>query len=277
MTVSQFLDSSRSQRISLPQVELHYLEWGDPQNSPIVLVHGGSAHAHWWDHIAIELAQEYRVIALDLRGHGDSNWVTPPSYEIDDYVADLTAFVAALQLSPFVLVGHSLGGLIALAYAARHSVTLQALIVVDMGPRSRSSRRLLLFSRLPSPVYRDEADLFHRFRLSPEETGVAPALLHHIARHSVRPRPDGRLTLKLDRATFLRQPHDVSAQGANLTCPMLLIRGEKSQTLSPEVVAEMKTLCPSLQATEISDVGHHVFLDNPVAFLREVRHFLCDK
>src|SRR5215510_16387343 len=138
MTLAQPSDSPRSQRICLPQVELHYLEWGKPQNSPIVLVHGGSAQAHWWDHIAIELAQEYRVIALDLRGHGDSNWVTPPSYEIDDYVADLTAFVAALQLSPFVLVGHSLGGLIALAYAARHFATLRALIVVDTGPRSRS-------------------------------------------------------------------------------------------------------------------------------------------
>jgi pimeloyl-ACP methyl ester carboxylesterase len=214
---------------------------------------------------------------LDLRGHGDSSWPAPPSYEIDDYVADLTAFAAALQLPPFVLVGHSLGGLIALAYAARHSATLRALIVVDMGLRSRSSRRLLLFSRLPSPVYRDEADLFHRFRLLPEETGVALALLHHIARHSVRLRSDGRLTLKLDRATFIRQPHDVSAQCANLMCPTLLIRGEKSKTLSPEVVAEMKTLWPSLQVTEIPHAGHHVFLDNPVAFLREVRHFLCDK
>ena len=140
MTVPQSPDSPRSQRIRLPRVELHYLGWGEPQNPPIVLVHGGSAHAHWWDHIAIELAQKYRVIALDLRGHGDSSWPAPPSYEIDDYVADLTAFVVALRLPPLVLIGHSLGGLIALAYAARHSATLRALIVVDMGPRSRPSR-----------------------------------------------------------------------------------------------------------------------------------------
>ena len=83
--------------------------------------------------------------------------------------------------------------------------------------------------------------------------------------------------MKLDRATFLRQPHDVSAQLAHITCPALLIRGEKSQTLAPEAVAEIKILWPSLQVTEILDAGHHVFLDNPVAFLREVRHFLCNK
>ncbi len=267
-------DSPRSQRIRLARVELHYLEWGAPQNPPIVLLHGGGAHAHWWNHIAVELAQKYRVIALDLRGHGDSDWASPPAYEIDDYVADLTAVVASLQLAPFVLVGHSLGGLIALTYATRSVAALRALIVVDMGPRTRRSRRMLLLSRLPAPVFHDETDLFQRFRLLPDETEAPPALQQHIARHSVRTREDGRLTLKFDRATFVRQPHDITSQLVNIPCPTLLIRGERSQTLTLEVVNEMTTLSPRLQATEIPDAGHHVFLDNLVAFLREVRHFL---
>src|SRR5215813_4151383 len=175
MTFSQHFDLSRSQRIFLPQVELHYLEWSPPQegslqNPPIMLLHGGSAHARWWDHIAIELARDYRTLALDLRGHGDSSWASPPSYEIDDYVADLAEIVISLQLPPFVLIGHSLGGLISLTYATRYADTLQAVIIVDMGPRSRQNRRLLLLSRFPSPIYQNEVDLFHRFRLLPEET-----------------------------------------------------------------------------------------------------------
>jgi pimeloyl-ACP methyl ester carboxylesterase len=263
-----------SHLLSLRGVNLHYLEWGAAENPPLMLIHGGSAHAHWWDHIAVELATDYRVIALDLRGHGDSGWVTPPSYEVDDYVEDIAALATQLQLSPFVLIGHSLGGLISFTYATRYSATLRALIVVDTGPRIQPSRRLQLLSRLPAPIYRDEADLIHRFRLLPEETWAKPALLQHIARHSARPLTDGRLVLKIDRATFIRSPHDGSSQLSRITCPTLLIRGGDSQTLSLDRAKEMAMLCPRLQLKEVPRAAHHVFLDQPVAFLAGVRHFL---
>lgn len=258
-------------------IRLHYLEWGSPDNPPLLLIHGGSAHAHWWDHIAVELARTYRVIALDLRGHGDSGWAVPPSYDIDDYVADIDAVVTQLHLAPFTLIGHSLGGLISLSYATRFSTTLKALVIVDMGPRLQPSRRMQLLSRIPAPIYRDEADLLHRFRLLPEETWAEPALLQHIARHSARPLVDGRLTLKIDRATFVRGPHDVSTQLSQITCPTLLIRGGASQTLSLERAKDMEALCPRLQLREVPGAGHHVFLDQPVAFLEAVRHFLQEE
>jgi pimeloyl-ACP methyl ester carboxylesterase len=260
--------------LSLHGVNLHYLEWGLPEHPPLMLIHGGSAHAHWWDHIAVELAHDYRVIALDARGHGESGWASPPAYEIEDYVADIAAVAETLQLAPFVLVGHSLGGFIALTYATRYAALLKALIVVDMGPRLPYSRRTRLLSRIPAPIYRDEDDLLRRFRLMPEETWADPALLHHIARHSVRALDGGRLTLKIDRATFIRGPRDVSAQLSRITCPTLLIRGAESQTLSQATAQEMAAACPHLQVVEISGAGHHVFLDQPLAFLAEVRHFL---
>jgi len=260
--------------LSVLGVNLHYLEWGLPENPPLLLVHGGSAHAHWWDHIAAALAQEYRVIALDSRGHGDSDWVKPPAYEIDDYAEDIAAFVAHLGLSTFVLIGHSLGGLISMRYAIDHGTTLSALVIVDMGPRLQQSRRMQLLSRVPTPIFATEDDLVRRFRLLPEETWAEPELLRHIARHSARSLPDGRLTLKTDRATFLRQPHDVSAELSRITCPTLLVRGGESKTLSLETVYEMEVLCPCLRSVEIPDVGHHVFLDKPTAFLEAVREFL---
>jgi pimeloyl-ACP methyl ester carboxylesterase len=255
-------------------LSLHYLEWGSAINPPLLLLHGGSAHAHWWDHIAGELAHEYRVIALDFRGHGDSGWATPPAYEIEDYVADVASVVEQLHLTPFVLVGHSLGGLIALTYATLHAATLRALVIVDMGPRLQQTRRMQLLSRVPTPIYRDEDELFHRFRLLPEETWVAPSLLQHIARHSVRKLADGRLVLKTDRATFSRNSCDISARLPNITCPTLLIRGAESRTLSQETVREMKTQCPRLQDVEVPGAGHHVFLDNPSAFRDTVSRFL---
>ena len=222
----------------------------------------------------LSLAREYRVIALDSRGHGDSDWVKPPAYEIHDYVEDIAALVSQLQLPPFLLVGHSLGGLIAMTYAITHGETLSALVIVDMGPRSRQSRRMQLLSRVPTPIFSGEADLVRRFRLLPEETWAAPELLHHIARQSARPLSDGRLTLKTDHAIFLRQSHDVSTKLSHITCPTLLIRGGESKTLALEVVQEMKTQCPRLRTVEIPGAGHHVFLDKPTAFLEAVRKFL---
>jgi pimeloyl-ACP methyl ester carboxylesterase len=263
-----------SHSITVQGLSLHYLDWGSPTNLPLLLLHGGSAHAHWWDHIASELAHDYRVIALDFRGHGDSGWATPPAYAIEDYVADVAAVVEQLNLIPFVLIGHSLGGLIALTYAALHATTLRALVVVDMGPRLQQTRRMQLLSRVPTPVYRDEEDLFHRFRLLPEETWAAPSLLQHIARHSVRALEAGRLILKTDRATFSRSSHDISARLPDITCPTLLIRGMESRALSPETTREMKTRCPRLQQVEVPGAGHHVFLDNPAAFVDTVSRFL---
>jgi pimeloyl-ACP methyl ester carboxylesterase len=141
-----------------------------------VLLHGGAAHAHWWDHIAPTLARECHVLALDLRGHGDSRWVAPPAYEIDDYVADLEAFVDTLDLARCVLIGHSLGGFIALAYALAHPEFLRSLIVVDIRARLGRSRFMRLLQSMPAPIYADEQDLFQRFRLLPVETHARPEL-----------------------------------------------------------------------------------------------------
>jgi pimeloyl-ACP methyl ester carboxylesterase len=265
-----------SRFIKIQGAGLHYLEWGPPTNPPLLLLHGGSAHAHWWDHIAADLARDYRVLALDLRGHGDSAWTTPPAYEIEDYVADLAGVIAALKLAPLLLVGHSLGGFIALTYASANSEALRALVVVDMGFRLRQSRRLRLLSHLPASIYQDETDLLQRFRLLPTETRAPSALLHHIARHSVHPLEDGRLTLKFDRATLIREPHDLASLLPRIACPSLFLRGSDSQTLSAATLAEMVTLCPRARELDIPDAGHHIFLDNSAAFLGALRSFLYD-
>ncbi|MBI3798850.1 MAG: alpha/beta hydrolase [Deltaproteobacteria bacterium] len=255
---------------------MHYLEWGTATNPPLVLLHGGSAHAHWWEHLTADLARAYWVLALDLRGHGDSAWITPPAYEIEDYVADLEDFISRLGLAPLILLGHSLGGFIALTYASAHAEALRALVVVDMGFRLRQSRRLRLLSHFPAPIYQDEEDLLRRFRLLPPETRVPVSLLHDIARHSVCQLPDGRLSRKFDRATLTREPRDLTSRLPHLTCPALFLRGSESQNLSTATLAEMVALCPQAHGLEIPEAGHHVFLDHPVAFLQAVRSFLPD-
>lgn len=261
--------------LDLPTVRLHYLEWGEPTSPPLLLLHGGSAHAHWWDHIAPVLANDFRIIALDLRGHGDSGWVPGGSaYQIEDYVADLIQVVAQLALPSFVLLGHSLGGFVAMSYASTYSQHLRALVIVDIGPRIGGSRFMRLLRQLPAPVYNNEAALHRRFRLLPQKTSASAELLRHIAQHSVRPCEDGRLVLKCDRATMNREPRDLRAQLPNIHCPMLVLRGGESHNLSPTTQEEMTRLCPQAHGREITGAGHHIFLDTPAEFLIEVRGFL---
>src|SRR5436853_7236675 len=100
----------RDKRVALDEVELHYAEWGDAANPPMVLLHGFMAHARTWDLFARDLARDYRVLALDQRGHGDTGPAPGDSYATDDYVGDVERFAAALGLGRFVLVGMSMGG-----------------------------------------------------------------------------------------------------------------------------------------------------------------------
>src|SRR5262249_14441780 len=155
----------------------------------------------------------------------------------------------------------------ALTYATAHSAMLRALVVVDIGTRLRSGRRMQLLRRLPQTIYRDEADLLKRFSLLPSETRADPGLFQHLARQSVRPLADDRPILKFDRATMVRQPCDISAELPRIICPTLLVRGSESQNLSKEMLVAMISCCPQAQGAEISHAGHHVFLDNPEAFV----------
>jgi len=263
--------------MTISQVRLHFLEWGNPAAPPLVLLHGGAAHAHWWDHIAPILAEQYNVVALDLRGHGDSSWVVPPAYEIEDYVGDIEEIFAALHLDSPVVMGHSLGGFIALTYATRHTTTLRGLIVVDIGFRLRNSRTMRFLRNMPAPHYQDEVEVLRRFQLFPTETFAVTPLLHHIARTSVRAQETGGLTLKFDRATMGRAPRDVSSLLETITCPTLLLRGSHSQHFAATTMTDMLERCPRARGVEIPGAGHHVFLDNPTAFLSAVRDFLREE
>lgn len=131
-----------------------------------------------------------------------------------------------------------------------------------------------LLRSLPPPVYSTETDVYTRFRLLPVETRATPELLRHIALHSVRPDHTGRFHLKSDRAAMTRQPCDLEPQPARIACPILFIRGQYSSTLSAERLSHLVHTCPRATGIEIPQAGHHVFLDQPAAFLDMVTTFL---
>jgi pimeloyl-ACP methyl ester carboxylesterase len=258
-------------------LRLHYREWGEATAPPVVLLHGGSAHAHWWDFFARAIADTYRVLALDLRGHGNSGRPEPAAYRIHDYAADLAAFIDAAIHERVDVVGHSLGGMVATAYAGGAGRPLNSLVVVDTPVRiSRAGARYMARLRnFPHPRYRDRDHAIKRFRLLPTATQADPTILAHVATHGVVQLPDGRWTLKFDRESLAHaEPLDLTAVLRQLTCPILLVRGARSEILAREALAELLAAVPHAEGAEIAGAHHHVMLDNPTEFERVVRAFL---
>src|ERR1700687_4436456 len=115
-------------------LRLHYLDWGDPAKPAMILLHGIARHAHTFDHIAPEFARDHRVIALDMRGHGDSAWSSQGAYLVEDHVADLEAVIRELGLARVTLLGNSTGGRVVQVYAGLHPRRVDRLVVEDVGP-----------------------------------------------------------------------------------------------------------------------------------------------
>ena len=243
----------------------------------MVLLHGGSAHAHWWDFFAEAIADAYHVLALDLRGHGDSQHADPPAYRIADYAADLAAFANALSLPPFHLIGHSLGGIVATAYAGRAPEHVRSLVIVDSQARisHAGAHYMTRLRNFPQLHYRNLDEAIRRFRLLPKATSAEPSVLAHVAAHSFRQLPDGRWTLKFDRESLAHaEAQDLTDVLTRLTCPILLIRGEHSTLLSSRALAVLCARVPRATVVELANAHHHLMLDAPQAFNRAVRAFL---
>ena len=164
------------QYVEVAGLKLHYLDWGgDPNKRTFVLLHGGAAHAHWWDGVAPLLTPYGRVLALDFRGHGRSQWARPPIYGPPAYLDDVRGLIESLG-TRVVLVGHSMGGAVAQWVAVTHPELLESLIIVDAphGPPPMLRRLMWRWRRKSQggtrPELRTAADIIKKFRLQPPET-----------------------------------------------------------------------------------------------------------
>lgn len=267
----------RSHFIQVNGLRLHFLEWGTHTERPVLLLHGGSAHAHWWTFVVPALADRHRVLAVDLRGHGDSAWADPPDYSIATHAADIVALAAALDLEQLCLVGHSLGGLVAIASADGLASRLAALAVIDTAGRlgARSLRYLNALSHWPHPTYTSRAEGVRRFRLLPSAHAAGTAVREHVAAHALRATGDGTWTLKFDRrALALGQPIDLIPQLKAIDVPTLIVRGALSPHISPGMLGELHALLHRGSIVEIADAHHHVMLDAPEELGRVLADFL---
>jgi pimeloyl-ACP methyl ester carboxylesterase len=266
-----------SRHIDANGVRLHCLDWGDASQPALMLLHGGSAHAHWWDLVVPHLADGYRCLALDLRGHGESDWSPARDYRLDTHAADLAVVADALGAERFFLAGHSFGGFVALTFAGGVGARLRGLVIVDSRLRigERSVRYMEALRKLPHPVYASEAEAIRRFRLLPSGSVAPPDVIGDMVRHGVRRRDDGTWTLKFDRHAMASVPaQDLGPALSATTCPVLAIRAEHSTIVSRDALEQYRTVAPRAELAEIADAHHHVMLDQPAVLARRMREFL---
>ncbi len=177
-------------------VTLHYLDWGPADAPPVVLLHGITGHARVWDHLAERLVPGRRVLALDQRGHGDSDAAPDDDYRVATMADDVAAFAGSLQLDRFALLGHSMGGRIAIQYAAAHAGRLERLIVVDIGPDialAGLQRVREMMSKSPERIESEEWAVEYIRRANPLQD---VDLLRQRVHHGLKRLPDGELTWK---------------------------------------------------------------------------------
>lgn len=258
---------------------LHYLEWNPGAPRTVVLLHGNSANAWWWQPLAAAMrAAEFRLLALDQRGHGDSEWVRPPAYGPLEYAHDLARFVAeCAPPRPFV-VGHSMGGISAITFAAEYPGAARAIVAIDAALTSSQRRNHYLrrLKGLPIVAYPDLPTAMARFRLMPQEGEIAPATLKMIAEKSLEETSRGGWTMKFDRESFLGSDGiDVLAAIGRIRDPLRLIRAGESRIMTAEAAAHAVASNPMAALVTIAGAHHHVILEQPDMVARAIEEFFA--
>ena len=272
----------QSHDVQVGRMRLHYLDWGNKHLPPMVFLHGGALNAHTWDLVCLALRDEYRCIALDQRGHGDSDWSPDADYSMSAQLADTKGFVDKLGLDRFILVGMSLGAINSLAFAIAHPERLNALVIIDAGPEIRrpGSSRIRDFVNGVAETVTIDGIIEKALQFNPRRD---PTILRRSLMHALRQQPDGSWKWKYDRRRFQvldqekhRSERAALADGLNrITCPTLIVRGGESDVFHEEDGIRLAQRLPDGKFVTVPGAGHTVQGDNPKDLVAELRRFLA--
>jgi pimeloyl-ACP methyl ester carboxylesterase len=267
--------------VAINGLQLHYVEWGSPGNPALVLLHGFQSNAHTWDTFSQVMADSYHVLALDQRGHGDTSWAPDGDYAPAASVSDIAGFITALRLAPTVVIGHSMGGRHAAMVAVDHPDKVRKVVIVDTAAEFPPAMR----SQQPASDAPPQPETFDTFEevvqngikqypLTPE------AELRHANYHNLSRGADGKWRWRWDsnllqwRRRNRSVPGDLYTYLQRIQCPTLLIRGQQSPLLTPEVAQKMIQALPHGRTVTIANAAHTVNADNAPEFNAVTAAFL---
>jgi pimeloyl-ACP methyl ester carboxylesterase len=276
------------------RLRLHYVDWGNESAPPLLLVHGHRDHCRNWDWVAEQLRDRYHVLAPDLRGHGDSQWMVGGNYSVVDYVYDIAQLIHQRGLAPLTLVAHSLGGAVALQYAAVYPQSVSKLVSIEgWGPPAA-----ILNKRAATPPQErmrrwvdDLRDLAARAprkyasveecvaRMQEANPNLSPAQAGHLTVHGVNQNEDGTYSWKFDNYVRASSPYYFNIQEmydlwSKISCPTLLVRGTESWAGDPAKDGRVQYF-KNARVESIERAGHWVHHDQLERFMQILEAFLA--
>jgi pimeloyl-ACP methyl ester carboxylesterase len=270
------------------RLKLHYAVWGDEGKPPLILIHGGRDHCRNWDRVALALNDRYTIYAPDLRGHGDSGWALGSMYSLPEFVLDVATLVAELGEDPLTIIGHSLGGAIALQYAGTFPDRVRKVVAVEgLGPPTIEHQPAHLrmrhwidhmheMERRQPRRYASVEDATSRMREA--NPHLTTEMAHYLTLHGTRDNDDGTLSWKFDNYVRIRSPYGFNLEDAQdiwsrIQVPVLLIKGAESWAPDPGKSGRAVTI-RNYRSVTVQDAGHWVHHDQLDRFLEVVTEFL---
>lgn len=268
-------------------IDLAYVEWGDPQNpKTLVCVHGLTRNSRDFDFVAAALQHHYRVVAVDIPGRGRSSWLANAlEYNNMFYAGVMAQFLAEKNITQCHWLGTSMGSLIAMGINAMQPGLIQKWVINDIGPfLSQAAIARIATYASQRPVFQNHSHAKQYFKNMYVSFGITnDAHFDHIAQHSVRPLGEDQLTLHYDPAVI--EPFKLMAGKGDAdlwqlwpatVMPTLVIRGAKSDLLTPDILARMCALGPHIQSVEIPGCGHAPALMDPTQ-IALVKNYLLEQ
>jgi pimeloyl-ACP methyl ester carboxylesterase len=270
------------------RLKLHYAVWGDGGKPPLMLIHGGRDHCRSWDRVALALGDRYATYAPDLRGHGDSDWALGSMYSLPEFVLDVATLAATLSDDAMTIIGHSLGGAIALQYAGTFRERVSKVVAIEgLGPPAIEHQPAHMRMRhWIDHMHEMEQRQSRRYtsvedatrRMMEANPHLTPEMAHHLTLHGTRRNEDGSLSWKFDNYVRIRSPYEFNLEDAKniwsqIRAPVLLIKGTESWAPDPEKSGRAVTI-PDHRSVTIEEAGHWVHHDQLDRFLEVVTTFL---
>ena len=268
-----------SRNVVVNGLRFHLLEWGEPSSPPLLLLHGGNQTAHSWDLVSLALAHRFHIVAVDQRGHGDSEWPRDGEASPQAMADDALQIIETLALRRPVIMGHSMGGGVTMTLLLAHPEVAAKAVLVDIGPEvaAEGTRRIGEFVREAREFDSLEAFIERVVQYDPfrprEHVG-------RTARYNLMQRVDGKFVSKRHPARPLTEgdrpasPRVSLADVRRITCPTLVVRGEQSNVLLPDAARRFVDALPAGRLVTVPRCGHNVHSQNTAGFLDAVVPFL---